>query len=197
MEAMGVFSSWVTALMKLSCCSLRRISRIRKLVFTIIPAISRAKKTTPRKSRTPSRQLRMIQPTFSPTASSTKQTPKTTKKAVARRRLLIRMAGFYRVDEEECVGRAPSPAAVDVESEVGCEVCCFRRSPVEAYLDWLTSKAKAAGARPTQYLKLRLVRHVLPPALRVLLPGGAVRRALPGKPDAPAPTWRAPRCRTS
>src|SRR5580704_2574290 len=142
--------------MKLSCCSLRRISRIRKLVFTIIPAISRAKKTTPRKSRTPSRQLRMIQPTFSPTASSTRQTPRTTKKAIALRRLLIRMAGFYRVDEEECVGRAPSPAAVDVD----CEVGCFRRSPVEAYLDWLTPKAKAAGAvaRPTQHLKPRLVR---------------------------------------
>src|SRR4029077_17914751 len=157
MEAMGVFSSWVTALMKLSCCSLRRISRIRKLVFTIIPAISRAKKITPRKSRTPSRQFRMIQPTFSPTASSTRQTPRTTKKAIALRRLLIRMAGFYRVDEEECVGRAPPPARVDFDSEV---VCFGPSPPVEAYLDWLTSKAKGAGAgaRPTQYLKLRLVR---------------------------------------
>ena len=33
----GVFSSWVTALMKASCCSLRRISRTRKMVFSTTP----------------------------------------------------------------------------------------------------------------------------------------------------------------
>ena len=37
MEAIGVFNSWVTALMKLSCCSLRRISRTRKPVLRISP----------------------------------------------------------------------------------------------------------------------------------------------------------------
>ena len=61
------------------------------------PGNRSAKKITPRKSRTPSRQLRMIQPTFSPTASSTRQTPSTTKKAIALRRLVMRMAGFYRL----------------------------------------------------------------------------------------------------
>ena len=65
------------------------------------------------KTRTPSRQLRMIQPTFSPTASSTRQTPSTTKKAMALRRLVMRMAGFYRV-EERSVGRTLSSAAFEV-----------------------------------------------------------------------------------
>ena len=64
MEAMGVFSSCVTALIKLSCCSLSRISRTRKLVFRISPAMMATKKITPKKNSTPSRQLRMIQPTL-------------------------------------------------------------------------------------------------------------------------------------
>src|SRR6266478_659446 len=67
MDAMGVFSSWVTALIKLSCCSLRRISRTRKLVFTI------------------------IQPTLSATASATRHTPSTIKNAIVLRREVIRM----------------------------------------------------------------------------------------------------------
>ena len=33
MDATGVFNSWVTALMKASCCSFRRISRTRKMVL--------------------------------------------------------------------------------------------------------------------------------------------------------------------
>jgi hypothetical protein len=51
---------------------------------------------------------------LSPTASSTRQTPRTTKKATALRRLLMRMAGFYRFDEEECVGRTLLSAAFEV-----------------------------------------------------------------------------------
>src|SRR5579862_6554613 len=77
--------------MKLSCCSLRRISRTRKLVFTIKPAISTAKKITPRNSMTPSRQFRMIQPTLSATASPTRHTPSVTKKAIVLRREVMRM----------------------------------------------------------------------------------------------------------
>ena len=69
-------------------------------MFTMTPAINKAKKITPRKSSTPSRQLRIIQPTFSPTASSTRQMPKTTKNAIALRRLVIRMAEFYREGKE-------------------------------------------------------------------------------------------------
>ncbi len=44
MEAIGVFNSCVTALMKLSCCSLRRISRTRKMVFKVTPAMMKPKK---------------------------------------------------------------------------------------------------------------------------------------------------------
>ena len=43
--------------MKLSCCSLRRNSRTRKIVFTTIPAMISAKKTMPKNSSTPSRQF--------------------------------------------------------------------------------------------------------------------------------------------
>src|SRR5258708_3291547 len=78
--------------MKLSCCSLRRISRTRKIVFTIIPAIISAKKIKPKKSRTPSRQLRMIQPTLSATASATRPMPRQRKKTIVPRRLVMRMA---------------------------------------------------------------------------------------------------------
>src|SRR6201993_318473 len=107
MEAMGVFSSCVTALMKLSCCSLRRISRTRKLVLTINPAISTANRITPKNSMTPSRQFRMIQPTLSATASATRPTPRTMKKAIVLRRLEICMQPFARDDcisQLECNG---------------------------------------------------------------------------------------------
>src|SRR2546423_977059 len=50
MEVIGVFSSWVTALRKLSCCSLRRTSRIRKILFSTSPAMITPKKTIPRTS---------------------------------------------------------------------------------------------------------------------------------------------------
>src|SRR5271169_2730294 len=92
MDAIGVFNSWVTALMKLSCCSLRRISRTRKPVLRIMPAIIAAKKITPKSSRTPARQLRMTQLTFSATARATEHTPSATKNAIALRRLLTLMA---------------------------------------------------------------------------------------------------------
>ena len=88
-EVMGVFSSWVTALMKPSCCSLRRISRTRKMVFRIIPAMMAAKNITPKNSNTPSRQLRMVQPTVSAMARATREQPSTTKKAIVFLRLAI------------------------------------------------------------------------------------------------------------
>src|SRR5438309_9894601 len=93
--------------MKLSCCSLRRISRTRKLVLTIKPAISTANKITPKNSMTPSRQFRMIQPTLSATASATRPTPSTMKKAIVLRRLEICMQPFARDDcisQLECNG---------------------------------------------------------------------------------------------
>src|SRR5581483_3137718 len=91
MEAMGVFNSCVTALMKLSCCSLRRTSRTRKIVLSTIPAIIAPKKMTPRKTLIPSRQLRMIHPLPTAPARPARHTPRVTKIAIARRRLEIRI----------------------------------------------------------------------------------------------------------
>ena len=42
-DATGVFSSWVTALMNASCCSLRRISRTRKIVLSTTPVMMSGK----------------------------------------------------------------------------------------------------------------------------------------------------------
>src|SRR5580704_774456 len=93
MEVMGVFSSCVTALMKLPCCSFRRISRTRKVVFKIMPRMIVAKTITPRNNMTLWRQLRMIQPTSSAIAKATRDMPSTRKKAIVFRRLAIRI-GF-------------------------------------------------------------------------------------------------------
>src|SRR6185312_5775621 len=95
MEASGVLSSCVTALMKASCCSLRRISRIRKVVFRTRPTIISTKKTMPKTSIATSRQLRMIQPTLSAVASATRQAPRVMKKAIDLRRPLTDMVAFY------------------------------------------------------------------------------------------------------
>src|SRR5581483_303279 len=77
--------------MKLSCCSLRRTSRTRKIVFSTIPAMIAPKNTTPRKTLTPSRQLRMIHPLPTAPASPARQTPNVTKMAMVRRRLAMRI----------------------------------------------------------------------------------------------------------
>ena len=47
-DATGVFSSWVTALMNASCCSLRRISRTRKMVLSTTPVMMSGKARRPR-----------------------------------------------------------------------------------------------------------------------------------------------------
>ena len=62
MDATGVFSSCVTALMKASCCSLRRISRTRKMVLRTTPAMIIIISRIPRTSRIPVRQLSRTQP---------------------------------------------------------------------------------------------------------------------------------------
>src|SRR6202142_177677 len=100
MEAIGVLSSCVTALMKLSCCSFRRISRNRKMVLRTNPAVRAAKKITPRKTLIPSRQLRMIQPKPTATATPARPTPRTRNVMVALRLLVMRMARFYREGKE-------------------------------------------------------------------------------------------------
>src|SRR5215475_14853723 len=98
---MGVFSSWVTALMKLSCCSLRRISRTRKIVFRMMPAAIAQKKINPRKTLTPSCQLRMIHPLPTASAVPASPTPSVRKKAIVLRREVMRIEG-YRGD---CISR--------------------------------------------------------------------------------------------
>src|SRR6266545_2691544 len=88
MEVSGVFNTWVTALIKASCCSLRRISRIRNVVLRTSPVISNRKKTMPKTSRATSRGLSRIQPTLSAIASATRQAPSVLKKAIDLRRPL-------------------------------------------------------------------------------------------------------------
>src|ERR1700730_17279237 len=100
MEAIGVLSSWVTALMKLSCCSLRRILRNRKIVLSTSRVVMAPKKITPRKTLIPSRQFRMIQPKPTATATPARPTPSTRNVIVALRRLVMRMARFYREGKE-------------------------------------------------------------------------------------------------
>ena len=63
MDATGVFSSCVTALMKASCCSFRRISRTRKTVFSTTPLISTATSRPPRNNKIPWCQSKTNQPT--------------------------------------------------------------------------------------------------------------------------------------
>ncbi len=59
------------------------------MVLRIIPAMIAAKKITPKNSRTPSRQLRMVQPTVRAMARATREQPSTTKKAIVFLRLAI------------------------------------------------------------------------------------------------------------
>src|ERR1700682_1873873 len=56
-DATGVFSSWVTALMNASCCSLRRISRTRKIVLSTSPVMMSGKARRPRISMPAARQF--------------------------------------------------------------------------------------------------------------------------------------------
>src|SRR5215472_10186122 len=93
MDAIGVFSSWVTALMKLSCCSFLRISRTRKLVLRIKPATMAPKKRMPRRTLTPSCQLTMIQPKPTATEAAARRTPSVRKKTTLPR-LETRMDDF-------------------------------------------------------------------------------------------------------
>ncbi len=60
-------------------------------MFKIMPRIIVAKTITPRNNMTLWRQLRMIQPTSSATASATRDMPSTRKNAIVFRRLAIRM----------------------------------------------------------------------------------------------------------
>ena len=75
MLASGVFSSWVTAWMKASCCSLLRISRIRNAVFSTSPPTSTTKLITPSSTRSPARQLTTMKPTLRAAATAISPLP--------------------------------------------------------------------------------------------------------------------------
>src|ERR1700726_4960080 len=107
MDVMGVFSSWVTALRKLSCRSFRRISRTMKIVFTTRPAMITPKKIMPKTSGTTCRQWNTIHVMFRKIASATRIAPSVMKNAMAFVRLVIRIAaslihpkGAVHYDEE-------------------------------------------------------------------------------------------------
>src|SRR5436309_1642911 len=85
-DATGVFSSWVTALMNAPCCSFRRISRTRKIVLSTTPVMISGKARTPRISIPAWRQLTMTQPMLSASAPADRQTPRTMKNAMDFRR---------------------------------------------------------------------------------------------------------------
>src|SRR2546423_5333634 len=103
MEAIGVFNSCETALMKASCCSLRRISRTRKIVLSMRPAMMTPKKMTPSTSRATLRQLSRIQLTFSARASPTRHAPSVMKNAMDLRWPLSLM----RLEGHLTLGRSP------------------------------------------------------------------------------------------
>src|SRR3979490_1878242 len=86
-DATGVFSSWVTLWMNASCCSFRRISRTRKIVLSTTPVMMSGKMRTPRISIPASRQLTMTQLMLRKRTAAVRQTPRTIKKAMDRRRL--------------------------------------------------------------------------------------------------------------
>src|SRR5947209_19867167 len=103
MEAIGVFNSWETALMKASCCSLRRISRTRKMVLRMRPAMMTLKKLTPSTRSATLRQLSRTQLTFRVTASPTRHAPSVMKNAMDLRWPLSLM----RLDGHVTLSRSP------------------------------------------------------------------------------------------
>src|SRR5277367_5317627 len=122
MDVIGVFSSCVTAFRKLSCRSLRRTSRTRKMVLRTTPAMSSAKKGMPMSIGTRRRQLRMIQPTLRATAAPSMHAPRTMKKIVLRFRPLILMGASTRraikiARSEKCTGRAMELFAAELLSD--------------------------------------------------------------------------------
>src|ERR1700723_205189 len=86
MEATGVFNSWVTALIKASCCSLRRISRTRKVVLRTTPTMITRASSEPRNSRMPVCQRSSTQPMYNRTITEISPAPSAIKNATDLRR---------------------------------------------------------------------------------------------------------------
>src|SRR5947209_15729874 len=89
--------------MKASCCSLRRISRTRKMVLRMSPAMMTPKKMTPSTSRATLRQLSRTQLTLSVRASPTRHAPSVMKNAMDLRWPLSLM----RLNEHVTLSRFP------------------------------------------------------------------------------------------
>ena len=87
MLASGVFSSWVTAWMKASCCSPRRISRIRNSVFSTRPPTRTTEVITPSSTSSPARQLTTMKLTLRKTATAIRPLPNSAARTMDRLRL--------------------------------------------------------------------------------------------------------------
>src|SRR5256714_9117039 len=156
MEAIGVFNSCETALMKASCCSLRRISRTRKIVLSMSPAMMKPKKMMPSTSRATLRQLSRTQLTFSVKASPTRHAPSVMKNAMDLRWPLSLM----RLNGHVTLSRSPEHplktfAARDCALAVGVDSVDGLREPHQferAYappvdVNLVPGEAVACGAR--------------------------------------------------
>src|ERR1700693_4613550 len=95
MEATGVFSSCVTALMKASCCSFRRISRTRNVVFSTTPLMMVKAKIVARKSRIPVRQLSKTHPMYRRIMTEIRPMPSAMKNAMDLRRPATTILSAY------------------------------------------------------------------------------------------------------
>src|ERR1700677_1946908 len=124
--------------MKLSCCSLRRISRTRNRVFKIIPAMIRPKKITPNSSSTPSRQLRITQLMFRATAKATRHEPRTTKNATAFWRLATRMAAYTDCTADLSRCGAATPGGADRNTRISCAGNSDRECTTETAVIWVS-----------------------------------------------------------
>src|SRR5947209_2630561 len=156
MEAIGVFNSWETALMKASCCSLRRISRTRKMVLRMRPAMMTLKKLTPSTRSATLRQLSRTQLTFRVTASPTRHAPSVMKNAMDLRwpLSLMRLTGHVtlsRLPEHPLkLSAAPARALAGGVDELDGlrqpeQLECADAPPVDIYL--VPSEAVARRAR--------------------------------------------------
>src|SRR5579863_5010713 len=122
MEATGVFSSWVTALMKASCCSFRRISRTRNVVFRTTPAMIRASSTMPKNRRMPERQPSRTQPTYRSMTTRVRPVPSAMKNAIDFLRPVPTMLPAYSLALPSLSGFALDKPAVQLgHFEIGSE----------------------------------------------------------------------------
>src|SRR5579864_7378504 len=138
MEATGVFSSCVTALMKASCCSLRLISRTRKVVLSTTPLMMVRASIVARNRRIPVRQLSRTQPMYSRMMTEIRPTPRAMKKAMDLRRpattiLSAYRSAFTRVATTDSQDGRPCPAISRAVGEAPGPMRPARRSALRGF----------------------------------------------------------------